>query len=166
MTDETLAPDALARRYLNCWNQREYAAISELVSEDFVMYDPTAPGDAVSGPKGEVHGPAGLESFIRGVVTGFPDFYVAVLDMVADGALVMYDGRLSMTHEGDFFGIPPTGNRADVRYMGLIRVEDDQVVEHRVYPPMLDIAEQLGFTFPAILITLPRLAWRKLIRLV
>lgn len=162
MTGPSQSPEALARAYLDIWNERAYEEIPNLVHESFVMYDPTAPAEAVGGPKGEVHGRAGLEAFIRGVVRGFPDFHVSVLSMATDSGLVMYDGRLSLTNLGDFFGVPPTGRSVAVRYMGLVRVEDAAVIEHRVYPPMLEIAEQLGFTFPAVLLTLPRLAWGKL----
>lgn len=162
MTQEPSETEQLARDYLTIWNERAYADIPAVVSPTFVMYDPTAPADPVPGPKGEVHGPGGLETFMQGVVAGFPDFRVTVGALLAAEDVAMYDGRLTMTHEGPFFGIPPTGRRAEVRYMGLVRVADGEVVEHRVYPPMLDIAAQLGFSFPAVLGTLPRLAWGKL----
>jgi predicted ester cyclase len=97
--------------------------------------------------------------FIRGVVKGFPDFHVTVRRMLSGEDVVMYSGRLSMTHEGTFFGIPPTGRRAEVRYMGQIEIADGMVEEHRVYPPMLEIAKQLGITSLAVVPYLPRLAW-------
>lgn len=153
MAHKSPDPAAIAREYLeSVWNQREYAEIPALVSESFVMHDPAAPA-------GKVHGPNGLERFIRGVVAGFPDFHVAVLKMLAKDDVAMYDGRLTMTHEGNFFGVPPTGRRAEVRYMGLIRVADGTVAEHRVYPPLREIAAQLGFTSLAVVPYLPRLAW-------
>jgi predicted ester cyclase len=153
------APERVARAYLDVWNERAYAEIPGLVSESFVMHDPTAPADPVPGPKGEVHGPDGLETFIRGVVAGFPDFEVTVRRMLSDDGVVTYDGELAMSHEGTFYGVPPTGRRAEVRYMGMITVVDGLVEEHRVYPPVLAIADQLGFTSLAVVPYLPRLAW-------
>lgn len=164
MAATTPSPEQIASDYLAVWNERAYAEIPDLVSESFVMYDPVAPADPVPGPKGEVHGPDGLETFIRGVVRGFPDFAVTVRRMLSDDEMVMYDGELGMSHEGTFYGAPPTGRRAEVRYMGLIQVADGMVKEHRVYPPMLSIAEQLGFTSPAVVPYLPRLAWGLLIQ--
>jgi steroid delta-isomerase-like uncharacterized protein len=157
--------ERLARDYLeSVWNRRDYAAIPSLVSASFVMYDPTAPAGDVPGPRGEVHGTDGLETFVRGVVAGFPDFHVTVHGMFSDDAVVMYDGRLRLTHEGTFFGIPPTGRRVEVRYMGRIEVANGAIEEHRVYPPMLEIAEQLGLTSRAVVPYLPRLAWGLLTR--
>ncbi|MFP4530753.1 MAG: ester cyclase [Halodesulfurarchaeum sp.] len=163
-----LAPsesERLARDYLeSIWNQRGYAEIPSLVSVSFVMYDPTAPARDVPGPRGEVHGSDGLETFVRGVVAGFPDFHVTVHRMLSDENVVMYDGQLRMTHKGTFFGIPPTGRRVEVRYMGQIEVANGAVEEHRVYPPMLEIAKQLGLTSLAVIPYLPRLAWGLLTR--
>lgn len=160
MAAATPSPERIASEYLAVvWNERAYAEIPDLVSESFVMYDPVAPADPVPGPRGEVHGPDGLETFVRGVVRGFPDFEVTVRRMFSDDEVVVYDGKLGMSHEGTFYGIPPTGRRVEVRYMGLIRVADGMVEEHRVYPPMLAIAEQLGFTSLDVVPYLPRLAW-------
>ena len=165
MTAATPPPEAVASEYLAVvWNDRAYAEIPDLVSESFVMYDPAAPADPVPGPRGEVHGPDGLEAFIRGVVRGFPDFRVTVCRMLADDEAVTYVGELEMSHEGSFYGIPPTGRRAEVQYMGLIRVADGLVEEHRVYPPVPAIAEQLGFTSLEVVPRLPRLAWGLLTR--
>lgn len=152
-------PERLARTYLSLWNERAYGNIPTVVSETFVMYDPMAPGGSVPGPAGEVHGPDGLDTFIRGVVTGFPDFQVTVRRMLSDDSVVMYEGELVMSHEGTFYGVPPTGRRAAVRYMGLLVIADGKVEEHHTYPPVREIADQLGFTSLAVVPYLPRLAW-------
>lgn len=157
--------ERLARDYLeSVWNQRRYDEIQSLVSESFVMYDPTAPAAGVPGSQGEVHSCDGLETFVRGVVAGFPDFHVTVHRMLSDEDVVMYDGRLRMTHKGEFFGIPPTGRRVEARYMGQIEVANGTIEEHRVYPPMLEIANQLGLTSLAVVPYLPQLAWGLLTR--
>jgi hypothetical protein len=43
--------------------------------------------------------------------------------------------------------------------MGLIVVDGERVEAHHTYPPIRDIADQLGFTSLAVLPYLPRLAW-------
>ncbi|WP_251331159.1 ester cyclase [Haloplanus pelagicus] len=157
--------ERVARDYLeSVWNERGYDEIRSLVSESFVMYDPAALAADVSGTWDEIHGRDGLETFIRGVVAGFPDFQVTVHRMLSEDDAVMYDGRLRMTHEGTFFGVPPTGRRVEVRYMGQIEVADGMIEEHRVYPPILKIAKQLGFTSLTVVPYLPRLAWGLLTR--
>lgn len=156
----------LVWKYFEVWNERKYETIPEVIADSFVMYDPFAPAKGVPGPKGEVHGPDGLETFIRKTVNGFPDFHVEILDLLCDSGIAMYEGRLTMTHDGDFFDIPPTGGHADVRYMGGLRIAESAVVEHRVFPPVREILDQLGLNFPGILLLLPRLAVGKMRKLI
>ena len=159
MAQTTTDTEEIVREYLTVWNDRAYSKIPEVVSESFVMYDPWAIDGELSGPRGEVRGREDLERFVRGVVAGFPDFHLEVLDMFSESDTAMYTGRITLTHEADFCWIPPTGRRCEFRYMGVVRVADGQVIEHRVYPPLLEVLEGFGFTSPVILPYLPKLAW-------
>ncbi|NEU58773.1 ester cyclase [Halorussus sp. MSC15.2] len=132
--------------YVDMWNEQNYDAIPDLVAESFVMYDPAAPEEGVPGPAGEVHGRDGLEAFMHGVAAGFPDFDVTILDMVSSDDLVMYEAAITMTHEGEFDGIPPTGREVKVREMSKYRVADGVIHEHRAYFDQQAIFEQLGLT--------------------
>lgn len=146
MAEVTPESEQLVTDYVNMWNNQEYATIPDLVAESFVMYDPAAPEDGVPGPAGEVHGRDGLEAFTRGVTAGFPDFDVTILDMVSSDELVMYEATITMTHEREFDGIPPTGREAEVREMSKYRVADGAIHEHRAYFDQQAIFEQLGLT--------------------
>lgn len=137
-------PEQIVTAYVDAWNEQAYSELPDLVAESFVMHDPAAPGDDVPGPAGEVHGRDGLEGFMRGVTTGFPDFTVDIVDMLSRGDLVMYEGEITMTHEGEFDGIPPTGETVEMRETSKCRVEDGKVQEHRVYFDQQEVFEQLG----------------------
>lgn len=134
-------PDAkrLVNAYEDIWNERDYAKIQDVVSESFVMYDPAAPG-------GEVHGRDGLETFIDEVVSAFPDFRVTVIDMLVGEDTVMDEAKYTMTHEGEFDGIPPTGKEVEIRGMSIHRIQDGKVEEHRVYINQQELLDQLGLT--------------------
>lgn len=123
--------------YVAAWNERAYARIPDLVSESVVAYNPSAPG-------GELHGRDGLEAFMYGVVDAFPDFRVTVHEMVADGDVVMYEADLTMTHEGEFDGIPPTGEEVELREMASYRVTGGEIQEYRVCFDRQSFLEQLG----------------------
>lgn len=129
----------LVKEYASIWNERKYGKIPDVVSESFVMHDPAA-------PEGVAKGRDGLEQFIRAVVSGFPDFHVTILDMLSSENRVMYEAEMSMTHEGEFKEIPPTGEEVELRYMGKINIADDKVQEHRVYFDQQELFEQLGLT--------------------
>ncbi|WP_323191262.1 ester cyclase [Halostella sp. PRR32] len=141
-------PDAeqIVTAYVAMWNDRDYAKIPELVSESFVMYDTNAPADDIPGPAGEVHGPDGLEAWIRAITTAFPDFEADIQEMLASDDRVMYEVTLSGTHEGEFAGIPPTGREIELSGMESYRVADGAVQEHRTYYDRQEFLNQLGLT--------------------
>ncbi|WP_154326126.1 MULTISPECIES: ester cyclase [Haloferax] len=97
-------------------------------------------------PWGVVHGRDGLEQFIRAAVSGGPDFHVTILDMLSTEDRAMYGGQMSMTHQREFTGIPPTGQEVEARYMGKIDIVDGKVQEHRLYFNQLKFLEQFGPT--------------------
>lgn len=141
-------PDAerLVTEYVATWNDRDYARIPELVSETFVMYDANAPADGTPGPAGEVHGPDGLETWMRAITNSFPDFRADVQEMLSSDDRVMYEVTLSGTHEGEFAGIPPTGRDVELSAMESYRVADGAIQEHRTYYDRQEFLDQLGLT--------------------
>jgi steroid delta-isomerase-like uncharacterized protein len=146
MAEATTDAKQIVNAYVSLWNERDYAKIPELVSEEFVMHDPGAPEEEVPGPAREVHGPDGLEMFIRGVTAGFPDFHVSIGDTLSSDELVMCEGKITMTHEGEFDGIPPTRRKVEVREMSKYRIADGKIQEHRVYFDQREVFDQLGLT--------------------
>lgn len=146
MSGATPQAERLVTDYVEMWNEQDYARIPELVSDSFVMYDPAAPEEGVPGPAGEVHGPDGLETFMRGVFAGFPDFQWTILDMLSAENTVMYEARVTMTHEGEIYGTPPTGREVDIKEMAKYRIRDGRIQEHRIYIDEQQIAQQLGLT--------------------
>lgn len=139
MAQTTRDAEQVVRAYVDMWNEREYGRMPDIVAQSVVAFNPSAPG-------GEVHGHEGLEAFMRGVVTGFPDFRVTVHDLVSNDGLVMYDATVTMTHEGEFDGIPPTGREVETREMAKYHVADGKVQEYRVCFDQRAVFEQLGLT--------------------
>lgn len=139
MTESTRDPVQVVEAYADLWNEQNYANIPNVVSESFVLYDGIAPG-------GEVHGHDGLEEWMHAFTSAFPDFHVDTLDAIAEGNTVVVEGRYTMTHEGEFDGIPPTGRAVELRGMAKFLVDDGKVREHREYHDNQRILEQLGVT--------------------
>jgi steroid delta-isomerase-like uncharacterized protein len=154
---------ALASAYVDLWNDREYATISDLVSEQFVLYDPATTAYDIPGPDGEAHGRTGLRQVIEASSGAFSDFNITPLWMLTDGAaLVVYEARLTGTHDGMLGPVPPTGRRLDLRIMSKLEFDGEYVDEHRAYVDTTVVLEQLGLTVPAMVRQAPALAWRKL----
>ena len=149
---------AVARAYVQLWNTRDHDAIEELLTEEFIMYDPGAPADGIPGPKREVHGRDGLHRFVDDVTTGYPDFELVMGRLLTDDGVAMYEARITGTHEGPLGGLPPTGRPVDIPLVSTLAIEDGRVARHRVYFDMREVMEQLGLTFPAVIGQLPTLA--------
>lgn len=139
MTEAETDAEQLVHAYVEALNSRDYERMTDKLADSVVMYDPAA-------PDGVVHGPDGVETFIRETVDAFPDFGITILESIASEDLVMFEGAISMTHEGAFDGVSPTEETAEFREMAKWRVEDGDIHELRVYFDQQAIYEQLGLT--------------------
>ncbi len=97
------------------------------------------------GPGGrEIKGPEGFKQFIAMRRTAFPDFHVAVEDMVAEGDRVVSRWTAAGTHKGDLMGIAPTERRGTMTGITITRIVDGKVVEDWENLDQLGILRQLG----------------------
>jgi predicted ester cyclase len=138
---------AIVRRfYEEVFNQRNIDAIDELVGNKFVNHDPTpvASKDRES-----------MKQFIKTITNAFPDRHHAIFqrkgfaneDLIAEGDKVVMRCTLTATHQGLFPGfleMPPTGKSICQRQIHILRVQDDQLVEHWVVRDDLTMMQQLG----------------------
>src|SRR5829696_2906932 len=76
----------------------------------------------------------------------FPDHRFGIEEAVADGDSVSVRGTCNRTHEGELWGIPPTGERFAAQQSHWFRVDDDKVAEHRAVTDDLGMMRQLGIT--------------------
>jgi predicted ester cyclase len=65
-------------------------------------------------------------------------------DSVAAGDKVAARITFRATHEGEFQGIPPTGQQVTFSFIELNRMEGGKVAEHWVELDLLGLLQQLG----------------------
>jgi len=73
-----------------------------------------------------------------------PDLRVVVEDMIAEGDKVAVRYTLEGTHEGELFGVSPTGQRLSIKSISVERVSDGKIIEHWRVTDSLDMMQQLG----------------------
>jgi steroid delta-isomerase-like uncharacterized protein len=114
---------AVVRRiYDEVFSQGALDVVDEVVGPDAVDHSPPPfPVDDVR---------EGLKQFTRLLRDAFPDVRVTVNDMVAEGDKVVVYFTVQGTHQGEFLGIPASGNRISVEGFDLIRVTDGICTEH------------------------------------
>ena len=67
-----------------------------------------------------------------------------VQDVVSDGDFVVFHDYVTATSVGEFFGVPPNGQRLEWTEIHFLRVRDGQIVEHWTNFDQLGILRQLG----------------------
>jgi steroid delta-isomerase-like uncharacterized protein len=130
---------AVVRRlYEEAFGQGKPEVLEEVLNPDFVCYDPNAEG-------GEVRGLETIKGEIEYFQNAFPeDFFWRVEDQLAEGDKVTTRYTLGGTHQGEFFGIPASGRRGEIRGINIDRVEGGKVVEEWASYDLLGAMHQLG----------------------
>jgi len=112
-----------------------YAAWEEVCSPDYISY-------FAGSPK-----PMSLEEHIqanRAFLVAFPDFHHEINDMVAEAERVTARVTLTGTHEGEFMGIPASGNTIKYEAFLEARFSDKKIVELWGVGDMMTLMQQLG----------------------
>jgi steroid delta-isomerase-like uncharacterized protein len=124
----------IARRYFEGLNKADLTIADELFSPDHVTYMPGSP------PMNS----EGLKQAFSMFSSAFPNLNHTLEDQIAEGEKVATRFTLRGTHQGPFFGIPPTGKQVHVTGITIHRIVNGKIVEQRVEMDMLGIMQQLG----------------------
>jgi predicted ester cyclase len=125
---------AIMTRQLPIWNDDDYDLADELFHPESVTPDaPQLP-----------RGPEGCKQVARAFREAFPDFRLTVEDTVAEADLVMCRFRQTGTHEGELFGIAPTGRSVDFGEHAICQIAGGQIVATWFQTDMLALMSQLG----------------------
>ncbi len=117
----------------------DLSVMDELVAEDFLDH---------SALPGTPPGREGAKAFVRVFHAGFPDLSLTNEDIIGEGDKVVHRYVLRGTHQGEFMGIPPTGNRIEVHGIDELRVSGGKIVERWGQVDQLGLMQQLGVVPP------------------
>ena len=126
----------LMNRFVKFINSASEQLSGELISPDAIFYVPGQPEP--------MHGPAGYLAIIGMMRSGFPDIQWTLEDNVAEGDKVAARFIMRGTHQGAFFGVPPTGKLIKVQAMNFYRFSNGQIVEEYSQPDMFGLLQQIG----------------------
>lgn len=89
----------------------------------------------------------GREGFRKHVIwlhTALSDIHLTVEDLIAEGEHVVAFWTIRGTHQGDFWGVPPTGRHVVITAVSRLRVLNGQVCYGQFLPDRLGTLLQLG----------------------
>ncbi|MHA1958727.1 MAG: ester cyclase [Candidatus Thorarchaeota archaeon] len=127
---------AVIRRFITAYNDRDLDVFDELVAPDY--YDNLF----------QQRGREAFKDLFTMAFKGFPDWYEAIEDIIAEGDKVWVRIKATGTHtnEWDLFGVsvPPTGNKITMNMVFIWRLEDGKLVEGWEVDDNLEILKQMG----------------------
>ena len=129
---------AKMRRLLEeAFGQGNVDVVDEVLDPDFVCYDPNS-------ESGEVRGAETIKDEIEYFRSAVPDLTYTVEDQIAEGEKVVSRYTVSGTHQGEFFGVAPTGKRITMSGITIDRFEGGKMVEEWPEYDLLGAMRQMG----------------------
>jgi predicted ester cyclase len=131
-----MQPTEVVRRFVSEYQTAaDERAFNELLHPDVVDH---------SRPPGIAPGAEGVRQQFDGFRAAFSDFRATILDQVAEGDKVVTRKLFRGTHQAPFQGIEPTGREVEIHVIDIVRVRNDQIVEHWNCVDRLGLLAQLG----------------------
>lgn len=122
--------------FTDAWNTGDLSALgSDNVSDSILFHYRGAT---------MTQGLSDLAGLIAHWRSAFPDLRMEVLSIIQENDLVAAHVRYSGTHQGTWFGIPPTGASIEVDEMMFFRFEAGRLVEAWEVDDQLTMRTQMG----------------------
>ena len=125
----------LVHEYVAEWNKRNLDFFMDVSAPDYAYYSPSGNPNPMS--KEET-----IET-IKMFWQAFPDITLSVEESMATGDKVISRIIAKGTHNGEFQGIPATGNKIEVSAINITRIKNNKIVEEREDIDMLSLMMQL-----------------------
>jgi steroid delta-isomerase-like uncharacterized protein len=127
---------AAMRRFLEFINTASEKLATRLISPSAEFHVP--------GRSDPMRGPEGYLAIIGMMRGGFPDIQWTLEEMIAEDDRVAARFIMRGTHQGTFFGVPPSGKKIQVQAMNFYRLSNGQIVEEHGQPDLLSLLQQIG----------------------
>ncbi len=126
--------ELVQRFYEDMWNRFDTGVFPELLEPDITF----------RGSLGqEKCGYSGLAEYVAFIQSAFPDFHNQVLDVVADETRAFARLLYSGTHQGEVFGIQPTGKRFEYSGAALFTFRDGRISDVWVLGDIYGLMQKL-----------------------
>jgi steroid delta-isomerase-like uncharacterized protein len=114
----------------------DFETLKELGTPEYLWYLPSNSTKPISREEAIEKGKA--------LHRAFPDMSFSVKELMAIGDKVISRYTLRGTQQGEFAGIPATGNKVEISGIMISRIENGKIVEEKEEWDMLGFMQQLG----------------------
>ena len=134
------------RHAIEAFNTGDTSKVHEFISADYVNRESQSAKDSY---RSKLRGTEEFIDTIKNLRSTFPDLHYEESEIISQGNKVIFVGNVTGTHRGNFFFIPPTGNKISYEAVHIHTIGDDgKIVEHRAIRDDLKFMMQLGLVKP------------------
>jgi len=126
----------VVKRFFEEFNQGNAEIYKELFAPDYAYYAPSNSPQPMSREE--------IMEFMKTFFEAFPESIWSIEDLIAAGDKVIVKFIYRGTHEGEFLGVPATGNKVEMGGIIITRIENGKIVEDRDESDMFGFMQQLG----------------------
>ncbi len=127
---------AIANRAWEASSKGDFETLKELGTPEYLWYLPSNSTKPISREEA-------IEKAKR-LHSAFPDISFSIEELIAAEDKVIFRYIMRGTHQGEFAGIPATGNKVEISGILIGRIENGKIVEEREEMDMLGLFMQLG----------------------
>jgi len=125
----------LELQHSEVWSKGKFDSLSSIYTEDYVGHFPG--GQTVNGRDR-------LRKTVQSHRISFPNWDEQVLEIIVDGNHAATRFRSRGTHDGEFLGIPATGNEIDILEASIYHMVDGKIAEQWAFPDIASLQQQLA----------------------
>lgn len=131
----TTPTQLIERFYYDVWNKGDEAVAYKILHLDFVFRGSLGP---------EHHGPDGFVQYLRAVRRSLPDFVCNIQEIVSEDNRAVARMDFVGTHEGEFYGVAPTGRKINWAGAAFFKTDGQQITDLWVLGDIDNVKLQLG----------------------
>lgn len=126
---------AMEKLFADVWNGQYPETVATLVHEDYTIHD----RDLAN----ELAGPRLYRALAESTREIFPDARFTIEEIFGSGDKVVIRWRMTGTHEGELYGVKPTGTTVELPAIEINRFTDDKLVETWTQSDTYGLLEQI-----------------------
>ncbi|HYY67832.1 MAG TPA: ester cyclase [Nitrososphaeraceae archaeon] len=134
----------LARQVIEAFNTGDVSNVSQFISPQYFNHE-----SQVDPVRSKLRGPEEFIDTVKKNRIAFPDLRHEEQAIITQGDMVVSIINVTGTNTGNFFILPPTGNKISYEAVHIYRIgEDGKIVEHKAIRDDLTFLAQLGVVGP------------------
>ena len=134
----------LARQVIEAFSTGDVSNVSQFISPQYFNHE-----SQVDPVRSKLRGPEEFIDTVKNNRIAFPDLRHEEQAIITQGDMVVSIINVTGTNTGNFFILPPTGNKISYEAVHIYRIgEDGKIVEHKAIRDDLTFLAQLGVVGP------------------